>query len=101
MTGNADVVAMVRDTGKVRWVTPLTRYEDEKKRVPVLWGGPVLAGDRLLLTSSLGDLVAVSPYTGEVMGKVDLRDRVRLGPRHCQPDHLYPHQIPGDFIALR
>ena len=100
VTGNADVVAMVRDTGKVRWVTPLTQYEDSKRRTPVLWGGPVLAGDRLLLTSSLGDLLAVSPYTGEVLGKIDVRDRVRLGPVIANRT-IYVLTDSGRLVALR
>lgn len=100
VTGNADVVAMVRDTGKIRWVTPLTQYEDSKKHVPVLWGGPVLAGDRLLLTSSRGDLVVVSPYSGEIMGKIDVRDRVRLGPVIANQT-IYVLTDSGRLIALR
>ncbi len=100
MTGNADIVAMVRDTGKVRWVTPLTRYEDAKARTPVLWGGPVLAGDRLLLTSSLGDLLAISPYTGEVLGKINVRDRVRLGPVIANRT-IYILTDSGRLVALR
>ncbi|HQS17915.1 PQQ-binding-like beta-propeller repeat protein [Reyranella sp.] len=100
VTGNADVVAMVRDTGKIRWVTPLTQYEDSKRHVPVLWGGPVLAGDRLLLTSSLGDLLVVSPYTGEIMGKIDVRDRVRLGPVIANQT-IYVLTDSGRLIALR
>ena len=100
VTGNADLVAMVRDTGKIRWVTPLTQFQDAKKHVPVLWGGPVLAGDRLLLTSSLGDLVAVSPYTGEIMGKIDVRDRVRLGPVIANQT-IYVLTDSGRLIALR
>jgi outer membrane protein assembly factor BamB len=100
VTGNADIVAMVRDTGKIRWVTPLTQFEDSKRHVPVQWGGPVLAGDRLLLTSSLGDLLAVSPYTGEIMGKIDLRDRVRLGPVIANQT-IYILSDSGRLIALR
>src|SRR6185369_3173894 len=49
VTSSADVVCLERDTGKVKWVTPLTQYQDEKRRNPILWGGPVLAGDRLLV----------------------------------------------------
>lgn len=100
VTGNADVVAMVRDTGKIRWVTPLTQYSDSKRHVPVLWGGPVLAGDRLLLTSSLGDLLVVSPYTGEIMGKIDVRDPVRLGPVIANQT-IYVLTDSGRLIALR
>lgn len=100
LTGNADVAALVRDTGKIRWVTPLTQYEDHKARTPALWGGPVLAGDRLLVTSSFGDLLAVSPYTGEVLGKIDVRDRVRLGPVIANRT-IYVLSDSGRLIALR
>ena len=30
VTGSADVAALERDTGKVKWVTPLSQYQDEK-----------------------------------------------------------------------
>ena len=61
-------------------MTPLTQYHDEARKRPVLWSGPVLAGDRLLIAGTLGELLAVSPYTGEILGKMDLRDPMRLGP---------------------
>lgn len=100
LTSNADIAALVRDDGKVRWVTPLTQYEDEKRHTPTLWGGPVLAGDRLLVTSSFGDLLAVSPYTGEVLGKLDVRDRVRLGPVIANRT-IYVLTDSGRLVALR
>jgi outer membrane protein assembly factor BamB len=100
LTGTADIAAIVRDSGKVRWVTPLTQYHDAKRHTPVLWGGPVLAGDRLLVTSSFGDLLAVSPFTGEVLGKLDVRDRVRLGPVIANRT-IYVLSDSGRLIALR
>lgn len=100
MTGNADVAALTRDRGKVRWVTPLTQYDNPKTRTPALWGGPVLAGDRLLITSSFGDLLAVSPYDGSVLGKIDVRDRVRLGPVIANRT-IYVLTDSGRLIALR
>lgn len=100
LTGNADVAALTRDQGKVRWVTPLTQFDDIKARTPALWGGPVLAGDRLLITSSFGDLLAVSPYDGSVLGKLDVRDRVRLGPVIANRT-IYVLTDSGRLIALR
>ena len=100
LTGNADIAALTRDQGKVRWVTPLTQHDDPKKRTPALWGGPVLAGDRLLVTSSFGDLLAVSPYDGSVLGKIDVRDRVRLGPVIANRV-IYVLTDSGRLIALR
>ena len=38
VTGAADVAALERDTGKVKWVTPLTQYQDEKRRKPDVCG---------------------------------------------------------------
>jgi outer membrane protein assembly factor BamB len=99
-TSSADVAAISRDKGKVKWVTPLTQYQDEKRRKPVLWSGPVLAGDRLLITGSLGDLLALSPYTGEVIGKLEVRDPVRLGPVIANRT-IYVLTDSGRLIALR
>ncbi|WP_296337173.1 PQQ-like beta-propeller repeat protein [Reyranella sp.] len=100
ISGNADIVALGRDNGKIRWVTPLTQYRDEKRRKPVLWGGPVLAGDRLLVAGTLGELLAVSPYTGEILGKLDVRDPVRLAPIVANRT-IYVLTDSGRLIALR
>jgi outer membrane protein assembly factor BamB len=100
VTGSADVIALERATGKVKWVTPLTQYEDEKRRRPVLWAGPVLASDRLLVAGSTGELLALSPYTGEVLGKMTLGAPVRLGPVVAKST-IYVLTDTGRLIALR
>jgi len=75
------VLAITRRGGRVKWITQLRQWEDEEDRTdPVTWVGPVLAGDRLILGSSLGDILSVSPYTGQVLGKVDAGDGVRISP---------------------
>ena len=100
ITGNADVTAISRENGKVKWVTPLTQYEDEKRHKPVQWGGPVLASDRLLVTGSLGEMLALSPYTGEIIGKVDMHAPIRLGPVISNRT-IYVLTDTGRLIALR
>jgi outer membrane protein assembly factor BamB len=100
VTGGADVAAIGRDDGKIKWVTPLTQYLDDKRRKPVLWGGPVLAGDRLLVAGTTGDLLALSPYTGEILGKIDVRDPVRLAPIIANRT-IYVLTDSGRLIALR
>ena len=99
-TSSADIAAVTRDGGKIKWVTPLTQYHDEARKRPVLWSGPVLAGDRLLIAGTLGELLAVSPYTGEILGKMDLRDPVRLGPVIANRT-IYVLTDSGRLIALR
>ena len=100
VTDSADVAAINRADGKVKWVTPLTQYEDEKHRRPVLWAGPVLAGDRLLMGGSTGDLLAISPYTGEIMGRMAVGDPIRLGPVIAN-NTIYVLTDYGRLIALR
>jgi outer membrane protein assembly factor BamB len=80
VTGSADVAALERDTGKVKWVTPLSQYQDESRRKPMIWAGPVLASDRLLIGGSTGEMLSLSPYTGEIIGKLDMRSSMRLAP---------------------
>ena len=81
VTTEGDVVALVAENGLVRWVTPLGRYEDPEDREGLVsWSGPLLAGDRLIVTGSQGVAVALSPYNGEVIGEIDMPDDVSLPP---------------------
>lgn len=100
VTSSADVAAVERDTGKVKWVTPLTQYADEKRRNPIQWVGPVLASDRLLVGGSTGELLALSPYTGEVIGKLAIGSPMRLAPVVANRT-IYILADTGRLIALR
>ncbi len=65
VTTEAQVVALTRGDGKIRWVTQLDRFAKPKKRSGAIeWAGPVLAGDRLILVSSRGRLVELNPADG-------------------------------------
>jgi outer membrane protein assembly factor BamB len=81
LVNDNQLVCLTRDAGKVRWVRQLRRYEDEKEKSdPILWAGPVLGGNRLIVLSSLGEAASVSPYTGELVGKQDMSAGGYLGP---------------------
>lgn len=81
VTNDAELVAVTRQAGRVRWVSPLQRYEDPKDRTtPVAWAGPVMAGGRLWLTNSLGELVAAAPANGEVVARYKLTTATFLPP---------------------
>ena len=65
VTDDARLVCVARATGKVRWITQLQHFRKEKARKDqVTWFGPVLAGGRLVLTNSLGQLAYRSPTDG-------------------------------------
>ena len=74
------VCISVRD-GRVRWITQLERFEKRKKRKDLIrWAGPVLAGDRLFVSSSHGYMLTLSPYTGEILSGQEFGDSLLLPP---------------------
>ncbi len=97
-----ELVAILRDGGQVRWISPLQRLlePDDPNSRRVYWTGPVLAGDRLLLASSEGEAISVSPYTGEVLGRIDLPGAVSLPPVVADRT-LYVLTDGGDLVAYR
>jgi outer membrane protein assembly factor BamB len=83
VTDDARVLCIARGSGKVRWATQLARYrvdKEKKKKDPIVWTGPVLAGDRLILANSRGQLVNVSPLDGKVQSMVKAGGPVSLSP---------------------
>lgn len=73
VTDDAKLLCIARATGKVRWLTQLARYRnEEKKKDPIRWTGPVLAGGRLILVNTEGQLAEVTPGDGSIAATVDL-----------------------------
>ena len=82
LTTRGEVVCLLRDNGRVRWVSALPRLTnpDDPAAEPITWTGPLLVGDRLLLASSTGEALAMSPYNGEILGRIDLPGPVLTPP---------------------
>jgi outer membrane protein assembly factor BamB len=81
VTDDARLVCLARATGKVRWIHQLRHYKSEKGRKnPYTWYGPVLAGNRLILTNSRGQIVSASPETGEEGAVIDAGKGFSLPP---------------------
>ena len=75
------VAAIDAASGQVYWVNQLREFEREKKqRGRISYAGPLLASNRLLVASSRGSLIALSPQTGERVGALDLKDPIYLEP---------------------
>ena len=53
LAGSADITALMRDSGKVRWVTPLTQYESSSSRTPASQPAFSAATSGLLGTSPM------------------------------------------------
>ena len=73
LTTGAELACLGREDGRVRWLRPLGRFKnEEKRRDPINWAAPVLAGGRLLVANSAAQLVEVNPADGEITGRVEL-----------------------------
>ena len=65
----------------MRWTTLLPAFaKPERKESRIIWGGPVLAGGRLILTNSLGQAVFFSPFSGERLGELNLSGPATVSP---------------------
>lgn len=81
VTTGGDLACMGRDDGRVRWITSLGRFRNpEKRRDPITWGPPVLAGGRLLVAGSHGRMAEVNPADGERIGEIRLSGGSTLAP---------------------
>ncbi len=101
LSTNGEIVCLARRNGGIRWVRQLQRFEDEEdKEDPIFWSGPVLAGNRILVGSSHGELWSVSPYTGSLLGRVDVGGAVYL-PVVVAQDTVFVLTDDAKLIALR
>lgn len=81
ITDDAQVLCVRRADGRIRWIHQLDAYRNvEARKGAVSWSGPVLVSDRLLILSSEGYAISMSPYTGEVLGQVDIPDKAFIAP---------------------
>lgn len=81
LSNEGELFCLTREGGRVRWIHPLPRFLDPKKKEKrIRWAGPVLAGDRLVVVGSNGVALTVSPYTGEPLGRIQLPDSIILPP---------------------
>lgn len=81
MTTGGELVCFGRDDGRVRWIRPLGRYRNEaRRRGPIEWGPPVLAGGRLLVAGSHAQMAQVNPLDGEPLDSMRLPAGVTLAP---------------------
>jgi outer membrane protein assembly factor BamB len=81
VTDRGQLLCVARTTGHIRWMTQLPAFRNtKKKKGDVHWVGPVLAGGRLIVANSLGQLVNVSATDGAIQSTIDTRLPISLEP---------------------
>lgn len=101
LTDRAQLLAIARGNGKVRWLNQLQRYRNEEKRKgPVFWVGPVLAGNRLWMANSRGEVAFADPSEGTLTRYAELDQPVSLAPVVANQT-LYVLDDGGQITAYR
>jgi outer membrane protein assembly factor BamB len=81
VTDQDQLLCIQRTTGHIRWLTQLPAFVNpKKKKHAVNWVGPVLAGGRLIVANSTGQLVSVSATDGAIQSTQDTKMPISLEP---------------------
>ena len=101
LTSQARLLCLTRKDGRVRWIHQLQNYRDmEDKRDPIEWAGPILVSDKLIVVSSSGVAESISPYTGELIGRIDIPSAAFIAPIVANGT-LYIYTNDAQLVALR
>ncbi|MEO1610890.1 MAG: PQQ-binding-like beta-propeller repeat protein [Pseudomonadota bacterium] len=101
ISDNAELRRLASNDGGTVWTTTLEEYRDPDDREDAIaYGGPVLAGGRLLVTSSEGEVLSFDPATGAQTGSVAVSGINGLGPV-VAGGTVYVMTSAGGIVALR
>ena len=81
VTDQAKLISVYRQNGHIRWITQLQQFVKPKsKKGEVDYSGPVLAGNRLIITGSNGAVITVDTATGAIQGQTTVGAPISLSP---------------------
>jgi len=98
---SGELVCLTRSTGTIRWVKELPRFKNAKaKKGLIAYAGPLMAGGKLVLGSSLGDILVVNPLDGEIISTQKAGAPVYIAPVVAN-ETVYVLNDKAELIALR
>lgn len=101
MTVQAQLVCLIAETGEIRWIADLPRFEDPEDRSgPIVWRGPVIGGGRLFLGNSEEEIYEIDATDGRVLNRYDTSDPVLISPLIAGRT-LYVLSDNGELAAFR
>jgi outer membrane protein assembly factor BamB len=74
------VAALNKIDGKIAWTRDLPEFKDNNRENRIVWTGPLLADNRLIVTSSEGDVKALSPQNGETLSEMKVGQSIFIEP---------------------
>lgn len=102
ITLDNQLMCLTRKEGRVKWIHQLPRWVDpeDTSSNPIVWSGPVLVSDRLIVVSSDGYAQALSPYTGDFLARMEIPDAAYIAPVVAN-DTLYILTNDAELVALK
>lgn len=81
VTTDGQVAAMSKLDGSTLWLTQLENFKNQEKRKErTVWTGPIMAGNRLVVASSRGDVFMIDPRSGSILKEMDVKGSVFVPP---------------------
>ncbi len=71
ITNDADLVCIKKATGQIHWASALPKIDTDKKTI--LWAGPIVADDSLILAGSNGELLFANPKNGSIKKTLNMQ----------------------------
>lgn len=101
VTHDGLAIAIGREDGRIRWVTELDPAPEGGRRgAAARFGRPMIAGGRIIIPSSRGELLLLDPAGGAIAGRVPLSSGVTL-PMALAEGTLVALADDGTLIAVR
>ena len=98
---DGQVVCMNRGDGRVRWTQQLQVFEDPSaKHGPIVWTGPLLVSNFLVLVASTGRAELLSPYNGQKLGETAIPNGTFISPVVAN-GMMYVLTNEAQLVALR
>jgi outer membrane protein assembly factor BamB len=95
------VACIQKIDGKIVWVRNLPEFKKEKKKKGrIVWTGPLIASSRLIVASSEGNMLALSPQTGETIGELKLGADILIQPI-AAGGLIYVLTDKGQLVAIK
>lgn len=87
--------------GRLAWVRSLPEFRNpEQKKNRIVWSGPLIASNRLIVASSEGDVVALSPQNGETVAELSVGQAVYIQPIAAS-GKIFVLTDGGSLVAIR
>ena len=96
LTSENIIYSIDKLTGNVIWGTQLKKFDEDEK---VTWVGPLLTSYKLILASSKGTILSLSPYSGNRISQIDEKEGFLIQPIQANKN-IYFLSREGNLISF-